>query len=122
MSSLDGKVPWQGKAAAKRQECANKLPQSWRLSEQFMSGFQAPISEHKNDIIRTEAIRKSGILTDRELKITEDYTVTSLLSALADGVLTSTEVTLAYCKRAALAQQLVCTTTSNPHFSLRICQ
>ncbi|KAJ5200773.1 Amidase [Penicillium cf. griseofulvum] len=107
MSSLDGNVPWQGKAAKKRQECASKLPQGWKLSEQFMAGFQAPISELKNDLIRTEAIRKSGILTDRELKITEDYTVISLISALADGTLTSAEVTLAYCKRAALAQQLV---------------
>ncbi|KAJ5604252.1 Amidase [Penicillium hordei] len=107
MGSLDGKVHWQEKAAKKRQECASKLPQGWKFSEQFMAGFQAPISKHKNDFIRTEAIRKSGILTDRELKITENYTVTSLITALADGTLTSAEVTLAYCKRAALAQQLV---------------
>lgn len=119
MASLDERVPWQGKAAKKRQDCASKLPQEWKVSEQFLAGLQAPLSEHKNDLIRTEAIRKSGILTDRELRITEDYTVTSLISALADGTLTSAEVTLAYCKRAALAQQLVCTATSNPRFSLR---
>ncbi|KLJ13351.1 hypothetical protein EMPG_11727 [Blastomyces silverae] len=107
MGSVDRSMPWQEKAANKRQACADKLPREWRVSEQFLAGLNAPLSDHKNDLIRTEAIRKSGILTDRELKITEHYTVTSLISALADGRLTSTEVTLAYCKRAAVAQQLV---------------
>jgi amidase len=108
MGSHDGPAaPWQERAAKKRQECANKIPQEWKLSERFLAGFKAPLSETKNDLIRAKAIRKSGILTGKELKITEDYTVTSLISALADGSLTSLEVTLAYSKRAALAQQLV---------------
>jgi amidase len=46
-------------------------------------------------------------LTEQELRITEHYTIAELLSALADGTLTSAEVTLAYSKRAAVAQQLV---------------
>ena len=107
MSSLDVTVPWQERAAKKRQACANKIPKEWKLSEQFLAGLKSPLSENKNDLIRAQAICKSGVLTDRELKITEDYTVTSLISALADGSLTSAEVTLAYSKRAALAQQLV---------------
>lgn len=91
----------------KRQESANKIPEKWRIPVQVLGQFKAPLSENKTDLIRAEAIRKSGILTERELKITEDYTVADLLSALADGSLTAVEVTLAYSKRAALAQQLV---------------
>jgi hypothetical protein len=107
MSSLDETVPWQERATKKRQECANKIPHEWKLSEQFLAEFKAPLSENKNNLIRAQAIRKAGILTEQELNITEEYTVTSLISALADGSLTSAEVTLAYSKRAALAQQLV---------------
>lgn len=100
-------VPWQERALKKRQECAQKIPQEWKIPEQILAQFQAPFAENKNDLIRAEAIRKSGILTDRELHITENYTVTELISGLADGSFTSVEVTLAYSKRAAVAQQLV---------------
>ncbi|KAJ5107681.1 Amidase [Penicillium angulare] len=98
---------WEEKAAKKRNECAAKIPSEWRVSEQFMARFQAPLSNNKNDLIRTKAIREAGILTSRELSITEDYTVSDLISALDNGGLTSTEVTVAYCKRAAVAHQLV---------------
>lgn len=53
-------------------------------------------------------MRKLGILTAKELQITEQYTVSQLLEALKSGQLTALEVTVAYCKRAAIAQQLVC--------------
>jgi amidase len=45
-------------------------------------------------------------LTARELEITESYSTARLLSGLAKGVLSSLEVTTAFCKRAANAQQL----------------
>jgi amidase len=107
MGSHDGPAPWQERAAKKRQQCASKIPQEWKLSDQSMAGLKAPLLENKNNLISAEIIRKSGILTDRELNITEDYTVTTMISALADGSLTSVEVTRAYSKRAALAHQLV---------------
>ncbi|KAJ5737666.1 uncharacterized protein N7483_002791 [Penicillium malachiteum] len=105
--SINEPGSWQEKAARKREECASRIPTEWKLSDGFMAKFSAPLSENKNDFIRTAAIRESGILTARELKITEQYTVAELISALAIGSLTSVEVTLAYCKRAAVAQQLV---------------
>lgn len=49
----------------------------------------------------------SGIMTDVELAITESSAV-DLVTQLADGELTSIAVTTAFCKRAALAHQLVC--------------
>jgi amidase len=48
-----------------------------------------------------------GILTKRELELT-DKDATELLELLAEGEVTSFEVTLAFCKRCAIAQQLVC--------------
>ncbi|OKP10306.1 Acetamidase [Penicillium subrubescens] len=98
---------WQKRAAKKQQELANTIPPAWRISDAFKATFPVPFSDHRNDFINTEAIRKSGILTERELKITGEYDVEGLLSALADGSLTCAEVTLAYSKRAAVAQQLV---------------
>lgn len=107
MGSLHAKATWEERVAKKREACASRIPQAWRLPDDYLSNFQTPLSDHKNNLIETEAIKKSGILTDRELEITERYNVASLLAALADGSLTATEVTLAYCKRAAVAHQLV---------------
>lgn len=108
MGTVNQPDSWQARVARKREECANRIPSEWKVSDQFMAKFDAPISEHKNDFIRSGAIRESGILTDLEINITEGYTIPGLISALATGSLTSVEVTLAYCKRAAVAQQLVC--------------
>lgn len=49
---------------------------------------------------------QSGIMTTKELEITE-MDATSLLELMASGQLKSYDVTLAFCKRAAIAQQLV---------------
>ncbi|KAF4189642.1 hypothetical protein CNMCM7927_007326 [Aspergillus lentulus] len=98
---------WQHKVAQKQQECLQKIPADWKIPESLLSSLQLPLAENKNDLIRGDAVRKSGILTEQELQITEQYTVSGLLSALAEGRLTSLEVTLAFCKRAAVAQQLV---------------
>ncbi|KAJ5332305.1 hypothetical protein MYU51_007307 [Penicillium brevicompactum] len=107
MSSNGVTISWQERAANKRRDCANKIPEEWKIPAQLLAELEAPVLDKKNDLIRDQTIRKSGILTDRELSITEDYQVVDLISALADGSLTAVEVTLAYSKRAALAQQLV---------------
>ncbi|KAF9890168.1 hypothetical protein FE257_006329 [Aspergillus nanangensis] len=104
MGSIDQTPNWQERVAKKLQECANKIPAAWKISDDLTASL---LSDSKNDLIRSSAIRKSGILTEQELQITEKYTVSSLIAALAEGSLTSVDVTLAYCKRAAVAHQLV---------------
>jgi len=47
------------------------------------------------------------LLTERELELTESLPE-DLITALASGFVTSTEVTKAFLRRAALAQGLVC--------------
>ncbi|KAL3493920.1 amidase signature domain-containing protein [Aspergillus germanicus] len=100
-------TPWQERVAKKRQECDNKIPPEWWIPNDILSSLKSPLAENNNDLIRNDAVRNSGILTDREYDITEKYTVKELLAALAGGALTSAEVTTAYCKRAAVAQQLI---------------
>ncbi|KAJ5176698.1 uncharacterized protein N7482_002575 [Penicillium canariense] len=107
MGSVNKGLPWQERVANKRQNCADKIPAAWRIPGNYLDNFLTPLSDNKNNLIQAEAIQKSGILTDQELRITEQYTVQELISALANGSLTATEVTVAYCKRAAVAQQLV---------------
>ncbi|QMW44036.1 hypothetical protein G4B11_007406 [Aspergillus flavus] len=98
---------WQQRVEQKRQRCANKIPAEWRMPDEVIASLHTPLADHRNDLIRNDIIRKSGIMTKHELQITEDYTVRELLAALANGSLSSVEVTVAYCKRAAIAQQLV---------------
>jgi hypothetical protein len=51
--------------------------------------------------------RQCSILTQAEVRLTEDHDATSLLHEIAAGRVTSVAVTTAFCKRAAIAQQLV---------------
>lgn len=89
-----------------------KIPAEWRLSaSQIPLGMLSPAESITNvkqygrvnvmDIPRT-----CGLLSARELQITEDYDVRGLLRAMADNHLTAEEVTTAFCKRAAIAHQL----------------
>lgn len=52
-------------------------------------------------------IKDCGILTPRELEITDVEDATTLLAEIHSQKWTALEVTIAYCKRAAIAQQLV---------------
>ncbi|KAJ6167018.1 acetamidase [Penicillium chermesinum] len=85
---------WEDVAAEKRARIENSIPQEWRIQQQPAgdSVFDYPA--------------KSGILTAGELAITES-SASELVTKLARGELKSVEVTVAFCKRAALAHQLV---------------
>jgi amidase len=98
---------WETIVAAKQQSCRDKIPKEWLLPSSVWETLQMPLAEHANRINKMDIPRKSGILTERELDITENYTVEQLLLKLKSGELSSLEVTLAFSKRAAMAQQLV---------------
>lgn len=100
-------VSWQTKVAAKQQESHAAIPEAWRLPDSIVNALVYPLEEKPNRLIELDIPRKSGILSEKELDITEQNTVTQLLAKLASGELTSLEVTTAFCKRAAIAQQLV---------------
>ena len=50
--------------------------------------------------------RTCGIMSSKELEITEKYDATSLAEAVRSKSLTAEEITTAFCKRAAIAQQV----------------
>ena len=50
--------------------------------------------------------RECGKLTEDELRLTEAFDATALLSGLSTGLLRSVDVVTAFCKRAAIAQQV----------------
>ncbi|PWY94529.1 general amidase GmdB [Aspergillus sclerotioniger CBS 115572] len=92
---------WRAIVAQRRKDLDSKIPQEWRLKENFVASLPRP-----NHLLASNAVEKSGILTETELDLTENYDATQLLQKLATGKLSSVAVTTAFCKRAAIAQQL----------------
>ncbi|GIK07543.1 hypothetical protein Aspvir_003209 [Aspergillus viridinutans] len=92
-------VDWQQKAQLKQSEAASKIPPEWRLSSDTLTAIP-------NDSNILDIPKKCGILSARELDVTENYDATGLLQKLASKELSAVEVTTAFCKRAAIAQQL----------------
>ncbi|KAK4550339.1 hypothetical protein LTR36_003306 [Oleoguttula mirabilis] len=92
---------WQIRTQRYRDAAAAKIPEAWRLHKKFTEDVGPASQRSVLDIPY-----KCGILTERELDITENYDVVALLEQLAEGAMSSEEVTTAFCKRAAIAQQL----------------
>ena len=90
---------WENTAQDKKNRIAESIPKEWRIE-----------AIPQDDNVMSYA-KSSGILSDEELSITESSAV-DLVARLAAGELTSVAVTTAFCKRAALAQQLVCSLVS----------
>jgi amidase len=76
----------------------SKIPSSWLLKNLTTYSQQSDV---------TSVPRSCGLLTPLELEITESYTAPALVSAISEKKFTAVEITTAFCKRAAIAQQLV---------------
>ncbi|GAM91575.1 hypothetical protein ANO11243_096270 [Dothideomycetidae sp. 11243] len=88
---------WQGIAAAKQQHRASLIPAEWRL----------PRKPDPSTLNVLDVPARCGLLTQRELHITSDYDALALAEELKAGTFSAEETTRAFCKRAAIAQQLV---------------
>ncbi|ETS79679.1 hypothetical protein PFICI_09532 [Pestalotiopsis fici W106-1] len=95
------------KAAEKCSATYAAIPEEWRLSPECLSLLQQPVEKCRNNLFEPDFIQSSGILSPKEREITENYEVSRLLGALAGGTLSAVEVTVAFSKRAAIAQQLI---------------
>lgn len=107
-TSNENTQSWQVRTAEKRSQRDRLIPPAWQLPSALVRGLAHPLEASKNNLIELDIPRRSGILTDKELRITESYDVPGLLKSLASGELSSLEVVVAFCKRAAIAQQLAC--------------
>lgn len=118
---------WREHAADKRARQAALIPQEWRLSPEALDTAGDDV---------TEVPRTCGILSERELEITEldevkevrafpfaslarelltTFSATQLAKRIAEKTYTSVEVATAFSKRAAIAQQLTnCASPLNP--------
>ncbi|KAF2242516.1 amidase [Trematosphaeria pertusa] len=91
--------PWEEIAAEKKKEQESRIPNEWKIPS---NALPPPGTRD----LRPWA-QKSDLLSARELEITDEkYDTTSLASAIATGMYSAEEVTTAFCKRAAIAQQL----------------
>ncbi|KAJ5578465.1 uncharacterized protein N7459_007429 [Penicillium hispanicum] len=105
--------PYVAVAQRKQAELAAALPPEWRLPAQFIpKGMLSPaesITEGPKQYGRVNVMdipRTCGILTSKELDITEKYDVRGLVAEMAEGRLKAEDVVRGFCKRAAVAHQL----------------
>lgn len=91
---------WRDLVAQKQRESREKIPSEWILDEKLLAHVPRRLLEYNLP-------RHSGLLSETELGLTEKYTASQLLPKLASGQVSSLAVTTAFCKRAAIAQQVV---------------
>lgn len=93
---------WQALIDQKLIDRASRIPPEWKLSSGLTDLVRPDTSTSAFDLLQ-----RTALLSPRELEITETYSAESLVELLATRQITSLEVTTAFCKRAAIAQQLV---------------
>ena len=89
---------WKEKAFRKRSSLLNLIPQEWRLPESVLKSLPKDC---------TMIPSQCGILSKLDLEITEIDDIDELAGRIAVGMYSAVQVTEAYCKRAAIAHQLV---------------
>lgn len=97
--------PYVAIAQRKQAQLAAAIPAEWRLPAHLVpEGMLSPaesITEGPSRYGRVNVMeipRTCGILTSKELEITEKYDVRGLVSAMTEGRLTSEEVVRGFCK------------------------
>ncbi|KAJ5711795.1 hypothetical protein N7488_005951 [Penicillium malachiteum] len=105
--------PYIAIAQRKQAALAASIPAQWKLPEHLIpAGMLTPaesITEGPKQYGRVNVMnipRTCGLLTLKELDITEKYDVRALVLAMTDSKLTVEEVVEAFCKRAAISHQL----------------
>ncbi|KAI9063035.1 general amidase [Trametes sanguinea] len=87
---------WQEAVADKRKRLQGLIPQEWIIP---------PVPEDQQNVL--DIPKNCGLLTDRELEITNAPDVAILLKKLASAEWSAVEVTTAFSKRAIVAHQVV---------------
>lgn len=93
---------WETIVQQKQADAAAKIPQAWRLPAEFTENVSETTPTNVLDVPR-----RCGLLSAKQLEITENYDATALLEQIHSGKYTAVEVAEAFCLRAAIAQQVV---------------
>ncbi|OUM54835.1 hypothetical protein BVG19_g4268 [[Candida] boidinii] len=92
---------WESKKKKKLDERNKQFRKEWLVDQSLLNNV------NENSTVSVIDLHfKTGILTDKEIKITQFKKITDLLSKIHSGELSSLEVTIAFCKRAQISQQL----------------
>ncbi len=98
MTGHSEKKDYRSIAADKQRRRQAQIPEAWLIDvERYCDQtnlLQVPVT--------------CGILDEVEVSITSDHDATAVLDKIARGVWSVERVTVAFCKRAAIAHQLVC--------------
>ena len=92
---MSGPRPWQDLCAARKKKQHDSIPPEWLI--------QLPPNDQLNVM---DVPSKCGLLSPRELEITETVDIDIILRKLSTAEWSSLEVTTAFLKRAVVAQQL----------------
>lgn len=87
---------WKTRSSNRKQAQLESIPSQWRIKS---------LPEDMQNVL--DVPRVCGILSERELEITETAEMAIILDKLRSGEWTSVETTTAYYKRAIIAHQLV---------------
>ena len=96
-------MSWREKVIKKQQQQSKLIPGAWRLPEDLLQKLKARPDAR---LIQGRAVEEAAILTKEELLITDSPSALCLVEQLSTGNLSALAVTTAFCKRAAIAQQL----------------
>ena len=91
-------APWEIAAAAKRKSTLDKIPSDWRLSEAELH------KAHQQRNITGHYIEQ--YLDGEQISITR-LSATALVQRIREGQVSCRQVTTAFCRRAAVAHQIV---------------
>ena len=94
-------MTWEDTGKQARKRLLDSIPTEWRLSEDKL-----PPADQANVL---DFPSESGLFTENELSITAS-TATHIVQEIASGKWKAVDVAKAFCKRAAVANQLVCPT------------
>lgn len=95
---MPDKLNWAKIAAEAQAKLIDSIPAEWQIPQHRLP------PDSRLDVSGFPA--ESGILSLHELDITDNF-ATDIVRNIATGEWTSQEVTTAFCKRAAIAHQLV---------------
>lgn len=93
---------WQHLVEKKRADRDERIPKAWRLPESVSSQVSP-----ENPTSAFDLLKETALLTPWEIDVTENHDATALLEMIAAREISSYDVTLAFCKRAAISHQLV---------------
>lgn len=94
---IDPDTQWEAVCARKQAQRAAAIPKEWRIDATAYSELQNVLHVPES----------CGLLSAREVEITSQWDAVDLVEHIWRRKYTVVEVVVAFCKRAAIAQQLV---------------